>query len=164
MPMTTDHIPEKFMATLNIIIDGSREIIETEEELFPIVFLCKSTDICPVLLDFPDDAGKEFSSMMIAQIAKDFCPEYTIFVSEAWVLKADNESEAKRDKTQSLEHHPDRLDCVMFSLETCHGIWLGRAEIKKNANNQRTIGKPVFEKPVKATGRFVNLLVTNEIQ
>ena len=116
------------------------------------------------MLDFPDAAGKEFSSMMIAQIAKDFRPEYTIFAAEAWMLKSDNESEAKRDKTQSLEHHPDRLDCVIYTLETRHGIWVGRAEIKKDANGKRTAGKPVFEKPVKATGRFANLLVTNQIQ
>ena len=162
--MTTDLIPEKFRKTLNIIIEGSREIIESGNELWPIVFLCKPSDIAPVMLDFPDDEGKEFSSRLIAQIAKDFRPEYTIFVSEAWVLRADVETEAKRDKTQSLEHHPDRMVCVIYSLETRYGIWLGRAEIKKGTNGKRTVGKPVFDQPRHATGRFVNLLVTDEVQ
>ena len=162
--MTTDQIPEKFQSVLNVINQISQEIIAEGETLRPAVFLCKSDEILPIFLDFPDDAEKGILASLIAQFAKDFRPEYTIFVSEAWVLRADAETEAKRDKTQSLEHHPDRLDCVIYSLETRYGIWMGSAEIKKDANGKRTVGKPVFEQPSHATGRFVNLLVTDEVQ
>ena len=161
--MTTDSIPEQFKAILNLIIKASHEIITEKEELEPIVFLCKSDDILPVVLDFPDEAGKDLSSRMIAQIAQKFRPEFTIFVSEAWVLKTDDASDIKRDKTQSLEHHPDRIDCVIYSLETKYGIWVGTSEIKKDVN-KRTAGMPDFKKPDYATGRFVNLLVSDNVQ
>lgn len=161
--MTIDCVPEQFKEVLRGIIDASHEIV-TDRQLVPIVFLCKFDDICPVALDFPDEAGKDYSSMMIAKIAQKFRPEYTIFVSEAWTLKTNEESLAKSDKTQSLEHHPDRIDCIMYSLETRYGIWMGISEIKTDADGKRTAGIPEFIPSAKTMGRFANLLVSDEVQ
>ena len=102
--------------------------------------------------------------MAIAQLAKKFRPEYTIFVSEAWVLKMDDESLAKRNMNQSLEHHPDRIDCIMYSLETRYGVWMGTSEIKTGADGKRTAGIPDFTQPAKTMGRFANLLVPDGVQ
>ena len=156
--MTIDCIPEQFKKTLEAIIQKSQEII-ANEQLAPIVFLCKQGEISPVLLDFPDETGKDLSSMAIAQLAQQFRPEFTIFVSEAWVLKTDDASDIKRDKTQSLKHHPDRIDCIMYSLKTRYGVWMGTSEIKTGADGKRTAGIPEFMQPAKTMGRFANLLV-----
>ena len=159
--MTIDCIPELFKSTVNLIVKESRRIIEDGRELAPIAFLCRSDGIFPVVLDFPDEQGKDTSSEMITFLAKKFHPEYIVFVSEAWMLKTNLESDKKRDKSQSLEHHPDRIDAVMYSLETKYGIWLGNAEIK-TVNNKRTVEMANFSKPDKATGRFTNLLVHSD--
>jgi len=161
--MTIDCIPEQFKETLEAIIQTSQEII-ADQELAPIVFLCKPNELCPVVLDFPDEAGKDLSSMVIAHLAQKFRPEYTIFVSEAWVLKTDDESLAKRNMSQSLEHHPDRIDCIMYSLETRYGVWMGTSEIKTGVDGKRKAGTPDFMQSAKTMGRFANLLVPDGVQ
>ena len=116
------------------------------------------------MLDFPDEAGKDFSSAVIAQLALKYRPEYTIFVSEAWVVKSNDESMAKLDMKQSIEHHPERIDCIIYSLETRYGIWVGTSEIKTGVDGKRTAGIPEFMKSDKTIGRFVNLLVSDGVQ
>lgn len=161
--MTIDCIPNQFRTTVKAIVEQSHKIV-ARKALAPIAFLCKSDDVLPIVLDFPDEHGKDFSSQMISVLAKEFHPEYIVFVSEAWILETTVEGNEKRITGQSLEHHPDRLDVIMYSLETKHGIWLGKSKITTHADNTRTAGVPEFIKPNHATGRFANLLVMNEVQ
>jgi hypothetical protein len=162
--MTIDCIPEQFRETVNSIVKISHELITADENLQPIVFLCRSAEIQPVMLDFRDERAKSLSSIMISQIAKKFRPEYLIFVSEAWMLNTNPEADTKRDKSKSLEHHPDRVDAVMYTLETKYGMWIGMSEIKTDIDKKRTAEVPDFTKPNKAIGRFANLLVTDDVQ
>jgi len=158
-----NNLPEQCRATVEAIVLNGHEMIAKGLELAPVAFLCRDNGITPVFLDFPDEQGKDISSALITMMAKKVRPEYIVFVSEAWILRTEDKSMAKRIAGQSLEHHPDRMDVVMYIVETCHGTWTGSAEIKTD-DGKRSAETPTFNKPDRATGRFANFLVSAEMQ
>ncbi len=163
--MTIDVLPQQFRQTMKGIVKTAQEIIsESNRQLVPITFLCKNNEIQPIAMDFSDEEHKDFSSAAVSVLARKFKPEFIIFISEAWGLNVASENQVQQAAGKSLEHHPNRREIVIYTLETAHGTWFGSSEIIRHGDGKRSIGDPEFIVADKAVGRFANFLAQGEVQ
>lgn len=105
---------------------------------------------------------KDVSSKLIRKIAGKVEADYALFVDEAWTLEATSKTEVDllREQYGEVRNMPNRIDVVMFSLQTHAAQFLGmpkRITIDE-AKKRYTFGAVEFEMMDGAEGRFVGLL------
>lgn len=139
--------------------------------------LAKGRDLPPVALilrkgtlmeglgaEFPDKERKNQFAEVMRQRCSRHQADAICLIAEAWALKAEKEGDVDReyDKYGSLEHHPNRVDIVMYQLESRAGNWLGQALIHQKpegGGNGRMVGKIAWlGQPDRVSGRFSDLL------
>lgn len=162
-------VPENYRQVLQNAIDTSREYLADSDDGHPpiVVLGCsKNKQIHFLSAPFANKIEKDLFAEAIKAYAKEYDADFFIFVSEAYILRAEqlggNEAMEKlRAQFTSVKDCPGRVECLMFALETPYGNWIATPEIHTK-NGKRTFDEPTFVKSDDASGRFTHLLPSHQ--
>ena len=116
----------------------------------------------PVLLQMPADGDvKDALAHGLRDMVRKVDADLTLMVLESWLVrptKSESEQILKSGLKVRPSQHPDRVEVVMYSLNTPTGCWGATAEIKRDAAGNPSIpAKPPVLEAAIAGGRFGNL-------
>lgn len=157
------NIPNEYRHLVDGITSIAREILESGEDLLPVVFLGKD-GVAPVTLPMlmSSTEAKDRSVYAVRKTAQVVQATYAIMLSEAWGLDHSlfSEEEIKRiaESREGIANHPNRLDLIMITLETPDGFWFAQAPIKSLGKGARSFDDFEFIFLTKAEGRFTSFL------
>jgi len=119
--------------------------------------------ISVVPIDAQDEASKDASTEMIAEVALQTQAGAILCVLEAWTLREAHmrDAQALIKRYGSLSAMPDTMkeEVLMASLETPMGMWVARASIARDDRAKSVqVGPFHFEFMPGTIGRFTHLL------
>ncbi len=160
-----EQLPEKLRGNIEGVIKQAQESVGEEEMIMPMAFIGNDEKVTVCALDFHNDEAKTYCANMIRKLAKEMNAEFVFFVSESWMSKL-SEAEMKMHERTGMrvsERH-DRIDCVLFQLESVYGNYMAMCEIEMK-DGKRTIKDPEFSKHDTGgmTGRLMNLLPAQQV-
>lgn len=157
-------IPSTYREIIDPLIQVARKTLEAGESLTAIAFvgnLTTSTTI-PMVLQTSSDAEKNASAAAIRELAELYEADFVFVLMEAWTLPPNKgkQLEAILERYGSIGASPYAVDSMSFTLETCHGIWVGQSTItpKGASKKRRTFNPPSFQHFTDVRGRFADLL------
>jgi len=152
-------IPEEYRQDIEKIVSIARGYLSEGGKLSAMAFLGKSgCGLFPVPMDMEH---KDLSAKLITELCKDCEADYVIMISEAWALSekvSTEEMERIVATRESIEHHPDRDDIVMITLETRQGYWFGKSLLKSLGGKKRGFDDIQFAMSKEIEGRFASFL------
>jgi hypothetical protein len=153
-------IPEECRHEVEVIVSVVREYLLEGESLAAMAFMGRfGLPPFPVPMDMKH---KDQSTKLVTELCKHAKADYVIMVAEAWALdhtKVPKEEFMRIANThESIANHPDRMDIVMFSLETHKGFWFGQSPIKSLDGKKRGFDDIQFEMKKELEGRFTSFL------
>lgn len=136
-----------------------RNTLARGKELMPVALILKGGKLKEALgATFPSNEAKDQFAEAMRQRCSRHKADAICIISEAWALKGDG-SNRQADRYPSLEHHPDRMDVIMYQLETYDGNWRAQAVIHQRPDGKgRMVGKIDWYGGGVTTGRFTHLL------
>lgn len=155
-------IPEIYRPLMEDMIEMSRFTL-LKDQLSICIFGSnenKTLNFMPMEL-----SDKDMASAAAKAYAKLVKADFVIHIAEAWALHSENlggieKSEQLIAEYGFVEQCPQRVDCLMITLETPYGIWVASPLLKplENSDGGRTFDEPTFTKCDNAQGRFTHLL------
>ena len=101
-------------------------------------------------------------SMMVALVRELFASADVVryvWISEAWMLQAKDDTELDRYDRDGIEHEPGRIEALMFSAEDAQeGMLIARREIKRDQARPRLGPLIIADGMSNLEGRMVGLL------
>lgn len=133
-------MPVKLEAVLSNLMSTAYKMLAEGQELSPVAFVGSllKNELNALMLNMPDQAGKELS---VDQI-RDFCAEeqadFVILFTEGWALPAalTEEYDDILEKYGSIANSPYRLDTFVVSVETPAARWTGFAVLKPSKSGK----------------------------
>ncbi len=158
----TKLLPIGMTKLIDSLISRSRDELERgQTEIPPFAFIGDSLTHKGFIavLDFANEERKRASAADIRSFAKKLGADFVLLVSESWALQDDaaHDYMTNRHKYRSVSEHPGAKECLLLSLDTHGGNFMGRAEITKKGNG-RTCGEPAFIRSESSEGILTNLL------
>ncbi len=157
-------VPECYQPFMKYAVDAARQTLQEglQHQPMGLVGNLGKKALIPVMMNFPDTQAKDAASEQLKVIANLIDADFLIFISECWSLEEADLTNYKKiiEEYGSFEAFPNRVDTMMFSLETNYGNWIGMTPIKKvgNSEKKRTFDDPSFWKSPHIEGRFTHIL------
>lgn len=154
-------LPQKVDLIAAAIVRHARNFLETTGVARPVAFICNIADekIMPMPLDFDSDSHKAASARTIRLAARALKADCIIFLSEGWgieMTRSDNRFD-RISKSGIVEDEPDRIEVVIFNIDTYEGTWTAMPKIVREEGKQPTFGEPEWLR-MSGEGRFVGML------
>ncbi len=127
---------------------------------------CENGQIIPICIQVPDRGKRDaFASALKGTFAHHRVVRYVAML-ESWVLEMPEDTNlAKRDFSQSLEHHPDRREVIFIQAEDKDGTQkAGQYCILRPEHGKPSLSefKDFRQSATQNEGRFARLLNTEE--
>ena len=141
----------------NRIIEEAKRLFLRDGKLEPMAFLviqAGGSFIIP--LDFSDVSTKQAEIWRLRAICKETRPILLVLASEAWFATA--QSDDPRIGAESLEHWPERKECLSFAVETPSSSKNGTIPILRDENLVRLGELEWLAGEMESDSRFFGML------
>ena len=132
---TTLPMPPKVSAVVQDLYDTIRRNLSSISTLPPRHYLFTNGKVLVLPLQMANEAEKDMSAALIRQANTAVKPDFTITLSEVYMVKVDDGKVPEQRPSQ----HPERIEAVALSVAWRGGASLVIGEIRQLAGNARYI-------------------------
>lgn len=160
--MLPNSLPEALKDKVEFILEQTAERVVTTDPLLPTAFISAGEQLAIVGTPFKTSEEKELSVKAVSELCNRMKADFMIYVLESWMVKITGENaaevEALKAGQKRVSKHPNKIEVVIFQVETRTKAWLAQGEIKRLPDGTRQMQEVTWFEGGMTEGRFTRIL------